>query len=568
MKVFEDSIQILAAEVIPTPLTTPVGPTYPQISLALGPQEKEIELPLIWLSNEFTQIAIAPSLGGRIFSIRDLRTDTEIIPIPDRLPLTQTGIRGVELNWGVEFLAGPDRRDRLAHLDYRIKEAGDAEGKIAVFLHGWAGDISWHGVVTLRPNDATIGIEQKIQNRAWNSNPARAGLTITLFQPDAGLHFVETTSVLSANPDQTWSTAPKLNRLGGHRFISWSGNLVPHSNSDEKTVSSESLTVSLSSSELSLQAHRPLKDHKIFLSVSGQTLESKLDLPPGIPAITPLASIPGTIEGIAIRNAAKETILTWPPTSDPIKSVPIDFPHIVLDSIAQNPAIPPQELLRMPGLEPLGYYRLALQSIADQNPAAADTALENLTGFLAEDPFTWWLKAAIRRELGGDPEEEDLPDLPNAHYLAPLEPLLKAEAFLNTPQAAGPEPNPLLTSIAAHPEQAAGVVAAYLDCLLPQSMARLADELLRHRENPLVRYLYAFGMLRVDRLQTTAAEQVQLAEKAPVEPPFPQRQIEVEAIQTLHRRFPEMPRLAQINAITESAIDGGHLNFGATNGTK
>ncbi|ARU42222.1 hypothetical protein CCB80_14145 [Armatimonadetes bacterium Uphvl-Ar1] len=551
MKITEDFVNLLSPTVRAESMPLNAPNCYPYVPLILEEQISEVQIPLIWMSNELTQLAIAPSLGGRILALRDLRTDTDIIAIPDQLPLRPGGIRGVELPFGIEFLAGVERLDSLAHVDYRIKESGGKDGKIAVFLHSWVGDLSWHGVITLAPHRAGIVVEQRIQNRRWQSLPARSGIKI--WCQDAsdsfGLSVIDSQNRFIVQESGEFSTMPKSGRLAGHRMDEWRVEILPYSNLSTCIAASSQLSVGLSDSELAIQAHEDIEGAKVFLSVDGQTLESQLTLSPGAPVSFSVTEFSGKIEGVVVRDASKQQILTWP-NKRQVETQPwVDFPHEILDQLTLSENFDRQVFRHIPGAEAFG---LQNQAFLTKSAEEADDLMERYLAYLADDALGWWLKASLRREHGQEPQDSDI-ELPNAHYLAPLEPLLKAEAFLNTPQAAGKEPNPLLASIAAQPEIASGVVGTYLQNRLLLGMARLADELLRHQENAIIRLLLAYALLNRPGMEATAAEHVAFAEKEPWLPPFPSRKIEVSAVATLSNRFPQADRLNQLNKLVKSS---------------
>ena len=96
----------------------------------------------------------------------------------------------------------------------------------------------------------------------------------------------------------------------------------------------------------------------------------------------------------------------------------------------------------------------------------------------ADDPLLWWGKAVALRLAGEDNEQELL----NAHFLAPLEPALRAESFLSQPINPDGAPSPLLASLAENPEEFIEVACLLIDCGLFDQASRWIDEALRHRD--------------------------------------------------------------------------------------
>src|SRR5207237_1444363 len=98
----------------------------------------------------------------------------------------------------------------------------------------------------------------------------------------------------------------------------------------------------------------------------------------------------------------------------------------------------------------IAHALLGTRAVGSGDFAEADQRLEQALLYNAEDHLAWWMKAMAKR-LSGEAAEE-VPELLNAHYLAPLEPALRAESFLAQPVSMDREPNPLLKPLAEYPE--------------------------------------------------------------------------------------------------------------------
>lgn len=176
-----------------------------------------------------------------------------------------------------------------------------------------------------------------------------------------------------------------------------------------------------------------------------------------------------------------------------------------------------------------GDYRSALADV--------DSALSTL----GDDPLTWWNRAALARHLG----EENDTELTTAHALSPLEPVLRAEAFLAVPQSMGSEPTTVLKPLVDEPQDLLEAIHVLTSSGFIADAARVIDDALRHREIPLLRYLYAWNLYKSTRMQVEAAGLVAQAGKAPLEPPFAGRSSEMEAAKGLAEAFPKDGRLAE-----------------------
>lgn len=157
----------------------------------------------------------------------------------------------------------------------------------------------------------------------------------------------------------------------------------------------------------------------------------------------------------------------------------------------------------------------------------------------SRDPRLWWLRAVAARKLGLD----DPDAMPNAHYLWPSDPLLKAEAVLGSPHAEGRDAHPIVLGMESDTLGMVEVAAQLCSLHMDEDLHRWVDECLRVRELAILRYLRGYAFLSRSRFHAQAAEEVRLAARRLVEPPFPFRPVEALALGALHRRFPQDARL-------------------------
>jgi hypothetical protein len=139
--------------------------------------------------------------------------------------------------------------------------------------------------------------------------------------------------------------------------------------------------------------------------------------------------------------------------------------------------------------------------------------------------------------------------LSNAHYLAPLEPLLRAEAFLNQSPEMGPEPSPLVKPMQGRPEHLVEVAARWLETGRADQATRWIDESLRHVESPMLLYLQAYAFLRAGRMEVEIPNLLRRASAIGYQPPFPYREIELEALTALENRFPDDVLIAKFRRL-------------------
>jgi hypothetical protein len=192
----------------------------------------------------------------------------------------------------------------------------------------------------------------------------------------------------------------------------------------------------------------------------------------------------------------------------------------------------------------------AVRSLRESDNGTAIEALDTAIGFSADDALLWWLKALVLR-LSGE-EAEERPELPNAHFLSPLEPVLRAEAFLAQPQTHAKEGSPLIKPMANNPEAMIEVAVLLLESGLRMEASRWIDECLRHRNEPMLQYLAAWNLMTASRMEAEAAQHVRNVAQAGWEPPFPWRYLERRAIRELAELFSTDERLQKLKALVEA----------------
>ena len=183
------------------------------------------------------------------------------------------------------------------------------------------------------------------------------------------------------------------------------------------------------------------------------------------------------------------------------------------------------------------HIRLANAAALEGDLASALDHVDSALATLADDPLAWWQRAVLARLNGEDNDQE----LTTAHALSPLEPALRAEAFLAMPQTHSKEPSAVLKGLS--PDDFHETVHLLVEAGLYQEATRLMDEAQRHQEHPLLRYMHAWCLMQTTRMEVEASFELQKAGKAPIEPPFPWRPLEVRAVRELAQRFSKDERL-------------------------
>ena len=203
----------------------------------------------------------------------------------------------------------------------------------------------------------------------------------------------------------------------------------------------------------------------------------------------------------------------------------------------------PRNRLRLPRSRAHLNTVRAIDAARAQDWTTADEAVDDALVTSGDDVLLWWAKAAIARHAGKD----DDTSLPNAHYLSPMEPMLRVEAFLQQDQAQSAEANPLLAPVAANPMVARDCLGRLAMWGMSASFARVADDILRAADDAVVRYLLAWSLARNTRMLATAAEHMAAAAKLVSESVYPLSGLEHTALKELAVHFPEDDPLKTLN---------------------
>lgn len=336
--------------------------------------------------------------------------------------------------------------------------------------------------------------------------------------------------------------------LGPRQLDTWRLRINPLSGLGSNPAASPEIAVEVSSKGCRIQAHRKLSNAKLLvLTKAGQSLESGLTIYRELVHEVSFESLPSKAKEIAII----ESDIVRVRHQIGARFAPLDSRRVSLDEIATQetrsrlqtkpgllqratllPSVRPQALL----------LQAATLSGSAGRPVEAAQHLEQALLYNSEDHLAWWHKSLIERGL--QPEASESPDILNAHFLAPVEPALRAQGFLGQPQTMVRDASPILAPLEEAPEQFIEVACALLEINLLAEASRFLDEALRHLDLPMLHYLQAYALLKGTNMRVDAAQHVQAANTA-FTPPFPWRQTEINALKTLEAAFPEEARIQQ-----------------------
>lgn len=533
-------------------------PGYPLPPLRVAGPPAPRRFVAVVLENEFLRALLLPELGGRIVSLIDRRTETECLDSNPVLEFAEGGPRGVWVPAGIQWMIGePVRPMSMSELDVQIVESDEDAARAVLFEAVPGRELSWHLWLELPSDRAELRVEWRALNRSLTELPFESGVFVggvrasfqgwaagvCLYRSDADAGIAiqfEPEEFEGAFSDPSGNLLRRTFPHGGlaprqtdHAHFT----IAPVVGIGTPAATGKGVTLALSPAGVALQASRSLEGSAFVLTAGGETLEAPIVLTPQARARIDWPVGMPSPEAIVLRSKEGAEILRWPTPVLPEIKVPSSYP---------SPQNGPGR--RDPRRRAGSAIEAAHLAIADNRTEVALEALDEAITFNGDDPLAWWLKAAVARFAGSD---EEGPELPNAHFLAPMEPMLRVEAFLGQSAALSGDPNPLIAPLAESPDLLNEAAVRLLESGLIHDAARFLDECFRHRDLPMLRYLSAANFLKRPGLEAEAAVHVAAAGRLAFGPPFPWREAEAVALRSLVIRFSDDPALRRYRDLIE-----------------
>lgn len=539
-------------ETLPFSADGPLPACYPWPTLRPTGEVSERPFEVVVIQSDRLEVRVLPDLGGRIHSIVDRASGTAAWPAL-AATVDTVGARGAEIRSGIEWRVGNRLATRgLGRVEYRLQEPAteDSPGGVLLFELMPDEQIAWQASVSLTPQRAAATLELQVQNRSWLPWMGPFGWSL----PDSGNLVSVVTGAREGTPGQAlWPRQAVTARL----------EIAVAELSGPTLASGKGLVIAFDGAKLSLLAFEDVGPCTVFLQPErGSTLEAGLTLAAGdVQAITLPLDV-GQPQAILVRNDRREELLRWLRADEPTLAESATTQALVRAAESDEgpegaffAAVRDQEgahdWRRWEDSVPCqagAWSRLASQAAAGEQYADAVGHVDRAISVAAEDVLLWAQRAILSRLAGGDDERADLL---NAHYLSPLEPILRAEAFLAIGPEQGREANPVSKPLADDPNAGLEAVDRLIEWGLTAEAVRLLDELLRHRERAMFHLALAGLHLAAGKTEATAAEHVRRASQLPVEPPFPFRSREINLLGKLINRFPNESNLAVWASLAE-----------------
>ncbi len=537
----------------------------------------------IVIENALVEFTFLPEFGGRLVGIRDKRTGKWALQPPCEVKIDK-GVWDHGVSFGTFEMSGfvPDSTD------FEVGHGDDSEDVASIIFYSTLPliEISSQIRVSLASDSPWLEIECSILNRSLSPRQIETGLRVGCSEKRTA-RYGSGWLCVSSSGDDNWlsvriapgdgclmrrqSFACDLLRMNSRCFLagvmndSWNlqiGSMTGISNVDWLT---KEFGIGVAESKLTIVSQFGKPKCQIQLtSENGESFQSIADFYPEQPFQASLQSI-GELSSISIRHSVNlfhHSFESWPGSNLEIGQLDdcgFQEPSYWESSQAAMEAV----ALVNDGLDPCLYAKWAKTHVGDRAIANTilaifecrnsewDASLAHLDQAIAHEAsngLLWWMRAVVNRQKG---DAEDQPDRLNSHFLLPLEPALRAEAFLCQPAITSMDPIPLVASVALHNRAAAEIAAMYWNLGLFRDVVRWVDECCRHRESSWLRIVHAAAYLQLKGKEMEAHTQLQFAASAGIGAPYPTNELEFRILDELMSRFPGVAILEQWSELVE-----------------
>lgn len=563
----------------------PLPHVFPYPELRLTGRNAERELDIVVLENDALEVWLAPDLGGRLLRVHLKAEAIDLLSVPDELGVTLSKEGWLCADAGIDWRVGGNPGPlSLGPVDFALLPPGDQSepARVAMFQWLYGHDLSWNLEVALDPSRPRIYFQGSVLNRSLRFQRFFRGIALSGFGRE--WRASRRPGVAAANLREGWavriawgpSDFASVRSDEGSCHLSRNVELAPRQVETWKLslefaqigVPIEFLSPELAATgtgeSLVLWPGEVSGEGSIHvLDSSGREFESPMPLQSGVPVEVDVSTFESGVQALAwksadgsvyegIRDSTRAVDLNaeeanwWDDSPQPSRFDSWDGGELSQDD-GEASRLQLIEATRWPELRGGAWVALAARAMRMGEWDEAWSHAESAIAHNATDPLAWWMGSVALSE--SEQPEMASEALSTAHTLSPLEPLLRVEAFLHQPHAAGKGPNPLARPAAQNPQTAVGVAALLVGTGRLAEASQWIEEALRVGEIPLLRYLLAWLLLLKTRHATEAAHQVRKAAQEPWGPPFPWRNVEVRAIRELASAFPNDERLSEWTAL-------------------
>ncbi|MBV6502386.1 MAG: hypothetical protein AKCLJLPJ_00430 [Fimbriimonadales bacterium] len=320
----------------------------------------------------------------------------------------------------------------------QVAEVGSSERDVVVAAFDWEAGLTYQAFMGLVPEVAAVDLAVCVFNRGPSFKRVAPRVTI---RPGTGrlsaAAEVDGVSVIAAPDDN----ALLVHRpcpggeivLGPFRTDSFRLRLTASPGGDGLRVTGAGTSALLGDRLLRVASDRSRRVRLVVLLAGGDTADTEVDVTAGELSEVPLDSLPSAVTAFEIRDESGRTLVCHPQPEIPALAGPVgpeDDPLPDLFSLLAEGRVDEAEVglhfaTTLSGVSHGAWLGLGLVWMQRGDVRRAAQHLEESLLYGADNPIAWWLKHWCLREA----DEVADQDLPNAHFLSPLEPVLRAEAF-------------------------------------------------------------------------------------------------------------------------------------------
>lgn len=572
MAMFRDRIEIEARRLEPAPMVPEDLPgCYPYPELLLTDDLRSISLDTVGFESKQLSATICPDLGGRILSLHDRHTDSDLIQVPTSLEYGLGGSRGVTAQQGMEVVSEGGRPLGMASLPHMVQQADEEEGSCFVYDPMVQLDVSLQLGYGFSEEQKSLNLEVLLVHRG--SYPQRVPLALMIHGAKSARLV---TSRLAAVQVGSGCVAIESQMPLYGAEIAGNAGLVHVLPSDMALIPAEAVLRRLKITPLGVfqrligldsgvaigevdgqlvlrSLDRDCEGVFYILTEAEKTLEAPVQFSPGADWFGDIGSLGSRVARLRLvlndgsqfetefnAEASASTIgpgrvwisklaSNWSHEDPRVKQV---FEAIAEPRSTDLPAIDEDD----PLLGSSSLLAQTIHSVSNGDLQSAASSAENLLTQEAQSPINWWLAATISRERGGQDEESD--PLLNAHFISPLEPMLRVEAFLRTPVSSDAQRSSILESLAKDPVASIDAVVRLYNWGLQDAAVRVLEDLLRLHPTAKMYLLLAGIYLESERFAFEADRLVKQVEELSLDSLYPHTLTEWKLLQQVAKKFP------------------------------
>ena len=375
----------------------------------------------------------------------------------------------------------------------------------------WRGRSTWHASLSLAAGVAAVSVRYTVYNRGWSPlycsphigvSPANS-LGITPVRHAAEKYEIGgAAGIVGATFGyREWPLPAQSTAYLEARVLPCSLPRVDFASKDAVAF--------LEEGKLTLCAAEPSTNNLLVVGSSDEperTFELRVDLNPANPTEVALDGLPINADRFRLRDQTGRTLLSNTTSQSPVLKQPLGTPRSLEALLGDDDALASAE--RDAGSEHAAALGRGFIKMGVHDWEAATELLTDACILRGDNPIAWWAKAWCMRQLDADPSH----DLANAHYLAPLEPVLRADAYLSAPEDA--KPDALLDGWGEDPQPFLEVANLLAIAGLQDVRVRWLEEGRRRAPCGLIEKLLAAAHLEQGR-DLAASEHLRFAATAP-----------------------------------------------------